>query len=109
MTSVRPASRFGEIIVQDSSVTSFNEKPNVSAGWINGGFMMFDAKRIWDYLWPDDTLSFEKEPLSSLARDKELVSFKHEGFWQCMDTLREYELLNALWENGKAPWKVWTE
>jgi glucose-1-phosphate cytidylyltransferase len=109
VTGVRPASRFGEIILQDSLITSFNEKPNVSEGWINGGFMMFDAKRIWDYLWPDDNLSFEKEPLSALARDHQLAGYKHNGFWQCMDTFREYELLNNLWQNGEAPWKVWKE
>jgi glucose-1-phosphate cytidylyltransferase len=109
ITGVRPSSRFGEIVLQDSLITNFNEKPNVSEGWVNGGFMIFDAKRIWDYLWDDENLSFEKEPLSSLARDRQLVSFKHDGFWQCMDTFREYEMLNDLWKKGKAPWKVWNQ
>ncbi|MBI1805221.1 MAG: glucose-1-phosphate cytidylyltransferase [Ignavibacteriae bacterium] len=107
VTSVRPASRFGEIIIEGGIVEQFAEKPNVSAGWINGGFMIFDAKRLWDYLWPDDNLNFEKESLPGMVRDRQLMSYRHDGFWQCMDTLREYELLNALWQSGKAPWKVW--
>jgi glucose-1-phosphate cytidylyltransferase len=109
VTGVRPASRFGEIVLRENLITSFNEKPNVSEGWINGGFMILDSKRIWDYLWPDDNLNFEKETLTALARDQQLVSFKHDGFWQCMDTFREYELLNELWQCGKAPWKVWKQ
>ncbi len=109
ITGARPSSRFGELMLEDSLITSFNEKPNVSEGWINGGFMVFDAKRIWDYLWPDDNLSLEKEPLSSLAKDRNLAGYKHDGFWQCMDTMREYEQLNELWQSGKAPWKVWVK
>jgi glucose-1-phosphate cytidylyltransferase len=108
VTSVRPSSRFGEIIIDGGLIKEFAEKPNVSAGWINGGFMLFDAKRIWDYLWPEESLNFEKECLPALAKDGQLVNYKHDGFWQCMDTPREYELLNELWRQTKAPWKVWT-
>lgn len=108
VTGVRPSSRFGEIVVEDGMVTSFNEKPTVSAGWINGGFMVFDGKRVWDYLWPEEHLSLETEPLPAMAKDRQLMTYQHHGFWQYMDTLREYTLLNDMWHEGRAPWKIWS-
>lgn len=108
ITATNPSSRFGEITFEESLVTHFNEKPSVGSGWINGGFMVFDNKRFWDYLWPDDNLILERETLPALVKDKQLGVFKHEGFWLGMDTPREYALLNELWMKGKAPWKVWS-
>ena len=107
ITAVRPSSRFGEIMVDDSKVTHFNEKPNVAQGWVNGGFMVFDNKRIWDYLWPDDNLTLERETRPALVKDGQLGGYKHEGFWLGMDTPREYSILNEMWDQNKAPWKVW--
>jgi glucose-1-phosphate cytidylyltransferase len=108
ITATNPSSRFGEIAFEESLVTHFNEKPSVGSGWINGGFMVFDNKRFWDYLWPDDNLILERETLPALVKDKQLGVFKHEGFWLGMDTPREYSLLNELWSKGNAPWKVWS-
>jgi glucose-1-phosphate cytidylyltransferase len=107
ITAVRPSSRFGEIGLDDSMVAHFNEKPNVGQGWVNGGFMIFDNKRIWDYLWPDDNLVLERETLPALVKDKQLAAYKHDGFWFGMDTPRERALLNEMWASGKAPWKNW--
>jgi glucose-1-phosphate cytidylyltransferase len=108
ITATNPSSRFGEIMFEESLVTHFNEKPSVGSGWINGGFMVFDNKRFWDYLWPDDNLILERETLPALVKDKQLGVFRHEGFWLGMDTPREYALLNELWLKGDAPWKVWS-
>ena len=107
VTGVRPPGRFGEIRFDRQIVTHFHEKPNISEGWINGGFMVIDAKRIWDYLWPEEGLNLEKETLPAVAREGEMCVYQHEGFWQCMDTLREFDLLNEMWRQDKAPWKVW--
>jgi glucose-1-phosphate cytidylyltransferase len=107
ITAVRPSSRFGEVLMKDSRVTSFNEKPNVAEGWINGGFMVFDNSKVWDYLWEDEKLLLEQVSLPAMVKDGQLVAFAHQGFWLGMDTPREYEILNALWASGKAPWKNW--
>lgn len=107
IAGVHPASRFGEIVLDGNDVTHFNEKPNVSEGRINGGFMVFDGKRVWDYLWPEESLSLESEPLPAMAKAGQMVGFRHDGFWQCMDTAREFKLLNDIWHSGKAPWKLW--
>ena len=107
VSGVRPPSRFGEMIVEQKMVSFFNEKPNVGQGWINGGFMVFDAKRIWNYLWPDENLILESEPLPALAKDGQLSVYQHTGFWLGMDTPREYNLLQDMWRQGKAPWKIW--
>jgi len=107
IAGVHPAGRFGEILLERDRVVQFNEKPNISEGRINGGFMVFDAKRVWDYLWPEETLSLESEPLPAMAKAGQLAAYRHDGFWQCMDTAREYQLLNDIWRNGNAPWKVW--
>lgn len=107
VTAVRPPGRFGEIRVNDRLVWEFNEKPQASEGFINGGFFVFDARRIWDYLGTNAQIALEHEPLQRLAADRQLVAFEHTGFWQPMDTLREYNLLNDLWASGAAPWKTW--
>lgn len=104
VTAVRPPGRFGEMVMDGDSVGEFNEKPQATEGFINGGFFVFDAKRIWPYLDTSDKTTLEREPLQRLARDGELRAFRHTGFWQPMDTLREYQLLNELWASGRAPW-----
>ncbi|MFE4105279.1 glucose-1-phosphate cytidylyltransferase [Almyronema epifaneia] len=105
MTTVRPASRFGELVIEDNLVTYFQEKPQTSTGWINGGYFVLHRK-VLDLIQGDDTV-FEAEPLKTLAALGELAVYKHDGFWQCMDTYRELELLNKLHHSGKAPWQVW--
>lgn len=107
VTAVRPPGRFGEMRIADGDVTEFNEKPQATEGFINGGFFVLDAKRVWDYVGTDPQTVFEREPLRRLARDRQLVAFPHTGFWQPMDTAREYGLLNDLWASGQAPWKTW--
>ncbi len=108
VTGVRPPGRFGvmDIEVQDNVqvVRQFQEKPQTSGGWINGGFFVFD-QRLWSYLNDNPDLIFEHEPLRDLAKDGELVMYRHEGFWQPMDTYREWQLLNKLWAADQAPWK----
>lgn len=108
VTAVHPPGRFGELGIVDGLVREFNEKPQTTLGFINGGFMVFDAKRAWDYIpAADPGLVLEVEPLQSLAAAGELVAYEHQGFWQPMDTLREYTQLNQLWSSGHAPWKTW--
>ncbi len=107
VAAVRPPGRFGEMRIDDGRVTEFNEKPNATEGFINGGFFVLDAKRIWPYLSGGPATVLEREPLRKLARDGELVAYPHTGFWQPMDTAREYGMLNELWAAGRAPWKTW--
>jgi len=107
VTAVRPPGRFGEIRMDNSVVREFNEKPQTTTGFINGGFMVFDGRRIWDYLGDDPDTGLEREPLQRLAADGQLMAYAHPGFWQPMDTLREYNMLNDLWASGRAPWKTW--
>jgi glucose-1-phosphate cytidylyltransferase len=107
VTAVRPPGRFGEMVITGGKVTEFNEKPQVSEGFINGGFFVLDGRRSWKYLEGGPSLILEHGPLRDLARDGELLAFLHKGFWQPMDTSREYGLLNDLWASGKAPWKTW--
>jgi glucose-1-phosphate cytidylyltransferase len=106
VTAVRPPGRFGEMVMDGDAVGEFNEKPQATEGFINGGYFVFDAKRIWDYLSPADGTVLEREPLQRLAREGQLRAYRHTGFWQPMDTLREYQLLNDLWASGRAPWRV---
>jgi glucose-1-phosphate cytidylyltransferase len=108
ITAVRPPGRFGEMVIQGGAVNEFNEKPQATEGFINGGFIVCDAKRIWDYLGTNPRTTLEREPLQRLAREGQLAAFEHRGFWQPMDTMREYTLLNDLWSSGKAPWQTWT-
>lgn len=105
VTSVRPASRFGELVVEGSQVTDFQEKSQTSAGLINGGFFVCEPG-VFDYVKDDESCTFEQEPLQRLARDGQLMTYVHEGFWMPMDTAREYTLLNRLWNQNKAPWKI---
>lgn len=103
--AVRPSSRFGEMSIDGGLATTFQEKPQVDAGWINGGFFVFD-KRVLDRL-PPGVGSLEETVLVQLARERQLAVHQHAGFWQCMDTLREMRLLQELWDQGRAPWAVW--
>ncbi len=105
VTAVRPPSRFGVLEMDGTAVTSFAEKPAEEQGLINGGFFVLEPRAL-DYLGGDDCI-WEREPLEGLARDGELHAFKHEGFWQPMDTLRDRQMLDAHWDAGTAPWKVW--
>jgi glucose-1-phosphate cytidylyltransferase len=105
VTAVHPAGRFGDLEIKGRLVAAFNEKSDKQAGFINGGFFVVD-KRIDKYL-PDDAIVLEQQPLNQLAAEGQLAAFVHTGFWQCMDTFREQQLLTNLWNSGQAPWKVW--
>ena len=105
LTAVQPDGRFGVMDLDGDYISSFREKSQSDSGWINGGFMVLEPD-VLDYI-KDDTSVFEREPLENLANDGQLVNYKHYGFWQCMDTLRDKQKLEALWESGRAPWKVW--
>lgn len=106
VTAVQPGGRYGVLgIDDDATVLEFVEKPNTLDVWINGGFFVLDSK-VLDYIEGDST-AFESEPLSLLAKAGQISAFKHAGFWQCMDTQRDKQHLESLWESGQAPWKVW--
>lgn len=106
VTSIQPAGRFGAMILDESNlVHGFKEKPKGDGAWINGGFFVLEPQ-VLDYIEGDATF-LEKEPLEGLVRDGQLVSYKHSGFWQPMDTLRDKTHLEDLWKSGSAPWKVW--
>jgi len=103
VTAVRPAARFGELELQGDQVTCFREKPQLHDGWINGGFFVLEPA-FFDLIAGDDTV-LEREPLESAARMGQLKAWRHEGYWQCMDTKRDRDALEALWNAGEAPWK----
>ncbi len=104
VTGVRPPGRFGEMMTDENGkVLAFNEKPQASAGRISGGFFVASSK-IFDYINDNEDLVFEQDPIHNLVKDNELMMFEHDGFWQPMDTSREYVLLNSLYEKGNAPW-----
>ncbi len=106
ITAIQPGGRFGILdIDQTDGIRSFKEKPREEGGWINGGFMVLN-KDIFDYIGGDNTI-FEQEPLEGVAGDGQLKAYRHFGFWQCMDTMRDKQLLERLWRDGQAPWKVW--
>jgi glucose-1-phosphate cytidylyltransferase len=105
VTAVRPPSRFGGLKITDGKVEQFTEKPQIGEGWINGGFFVLQPEVI-DYIDGDATL-WEKEPLETLSRQNQLSAYLHGGFWQCMDTVRDVNLLQNLWDTGTAPWRVW--
>lgn len=108
ITGVRPPGRFGELQVDGKGcAVRFNEKPQVTDGLINGGFFVFNREFLTRYLKDEDSLILERDPLVTLAQDGELMVYVHDGFWQPMDTYREWRLLNQLWASGEAPWKVW--
>jgi len=108
LTGAHPPSRFGEMIVKNNRVTEFLEKPKMAGlrGVINGGFFVF-KRDFFNYLQDNDGCILEKEPLENLARDGELIVYHHNGFWQCMDTQRDLNLLNEYWDKNEAKWKVW--
>ena len=105
ITAVRPAGRFGDLEISGDTVTAFKEKAEQQTGFINGGFFVMN-KRIGENL-TDDKCVLEQEPLNRLAAKGQIAAFCHTGFWQCMDTFREQQLLTNLWNSGNAPWKVW--
>ena len=107
VTAVRPPARFGGMVFEGTRVVRFEEKPQIGEGWINGGYFVLEPG-VSRYLENDESI-FEREPLEKLAADGELMAFHHEGFWQCMDTLRDLRLLESLWQSGQAQWKVWDE
>lgn len=107
MTAIQPEARFGNLdIERDGTVKAFVEKPRSEGGWINGGFFVCEPG-VFDYLEDDDRCVFEQTPLHQMAEEGKLAAYKHDGFWQCMDTLRDNQKLNSLWKTGNAPWKVW--
>jgi glucose-1-phosphate cytidylyltransferase len=105
VTAVRPPARFGGLVFDGDRVTAFAEKSQVEEGWINGGFMVCEPD-ILDMI-DDDRTVLETDVLERLARKGQLAAYRHDGFWQCMDTLRDVRMLQSLWESGEAPWKVW--
>jgi glucose-1-phosphate cytidylyltransferase len=106
LTATRPTSRFGALdIADDGAVTRFTEKPPGEGRWINGGYFVLSPK-VGEYI-KDDTVPWEREPMETLAREDQVAAYKHDGFWQPMDTLHDKNLLETLWDNGRAPWKVW--
>lgn len=109
MTAVKPSGRFGALeIDKTDTITSFMEKPKGDGSWINGGFFVCQPE-VMNYIAEDDSVVFERAPLETLAKNNQLHAFKHEGFWQPMDTLKDKQLLTHLWESGQAPWKVWED
>lgn len=103
ITAVRPPARFGRLDLDGDRVACFSEKPQTDQGWINGGYFVLEPD-VLDYIDGDET-SWEREPLERLSRDGQLMAYRHAGFWQCMDTLRDLRLLESLWQSGNAPWK----
>lgn len=106
MTAVRPPARYGHLDFDGDRVVEFNEKPQASEGWINGAFFILEPQ-VHDYIDGDDVM-FEHDPMRRLAADGQLMAYRHNSFWQCMDTLREKHLLQKLWDSGTPPWKTWS-
>ncbi len=106
LTAIRPPARFGGLVLDGPVVADFTEKPQIGEGWINGGFMVLD-RSVVDRIDGDGS-SFESDVLEGLAADGQLMAFRHEGFWQSMDTLRDVRVLQSLWESGQAPWRSWS-
>jgi len=105
VTSVQQPGRYGLLDIKEDKISKFSEKPSGDVNWINGGFFVLEPK-VFDYLKNDSTV-WEKEPLEKLAKDDQLSAYKHKGFWQPLDTLRDKNYLEKLWASGKAPWKIW--
>jgi glucose-1-phosphate cytidylyltransferase len=105
VTTVHSPERFGRIAFEGDYVTSFHEKPDAAHGWINGGYFVLEREAL-DYIGGDET-SWERDPLEQLAAEGQLVGYRHNGFWSCMDTLKERNYLEELWGRGNAPWKIW--
>ncbi len=107
LTAVRPPARYGHLELDGDRIAEFSEKPQTGEGWINGAFFVLEPG-VFDYIDGDPT-QWEKEPLENLARDGQLMAYKHTSFWQCMDTLREKHILENYWNSGSAPWKIWKD
>lgn len=105
VTAVHPPARYGELLINEDFSTEFTEKPQTHEGWINGGFIIFEPQ-VLDYL-NDDSSVMERDALERLADEKQLMAYRHDGFWQCMDTLRDKKFLESLWDSGNPTWKVW--
>jgi len=105
MTAVRPPARYGHLEFEGDQVLEFTEKPQTAEGWINGAFFVLEPQ-VFDYIEGDQTM-WEHAPLEGLARDNQLMAYKHEDFWQCMDTLRDKHVLERIWDSGNPPWKTW--
>ncbi|MBD3361818.1 glucose-1-phosphate cytidylyltransferase [Candidatus Woesearchaeota archaeon] len=106
VTAVRPLSRFGLLTMKGNQVLDFTKKYLTHDGWIDGGFFVF-KKEMFDYLSEDENCMLEREPLHNLAKDNQFMAYQHTGYWQCMDTMRQVEILNELWKKGDSPWRVW--
>ena len=102
ITAVRPPARFGELFIKNDVVSKFEEKNQVNMGWINGGFFIFN-KKVFKFI-PKRESMLEKETMKNLTKKKELIAFKHKFFWQCMDTIRDKEILEKMWKSGKSKW-----
>jgi glucose-1-phosphate cytidylyltransferase len=107
VTAVRPPARFGHMTFDGNRVLEFSEKPQAAEGWINGAFFVLEPQ-VFDYIDGDDT-AWEREPMERLSSEGQLMAYRHTDFWQCMDTLRDKGLLEALWQKGDAPWKTWKD
>lgn len=107
LTAARPPARFGHLVLEGNEIVEFSEKPQTKEGWINGAFFVLEPG-IFDYINGDD-VQWEREPLERLAKDGQLMAYKHNSFWQCMDTLRDKVLLENLWQTRKAPWRIWEQ
>ena len=105
LTAVRPSARFGHLNLDGDMIIEFSEKPQTSEGWINGAFFVLEPA-VFDYIDGDMTM-WEKKPLEQLAKDGQLVAYRHSSFWHCMDTLRDKRRLDAMWQDGNPPWKIW--
>ena len=105
LTAVQPEGRFGVMDMEGDQIKSFREKSQTDVNWINGGYMVLEPE-VLDYI-PGDETSFEREPLEQLAQEGQLMSYRHKGFWRCMDTLQDKQRLEELWNSGHAPWKTW--
>ena len=107
LTAVRPPARYGYLELNGDRIIEFSEKPQTREGWINGAFFVLEPG-VFDYIGGDDT-QWEKEPLENLARDGQLMAYKHTSYWQCMDTVREKHILETSWNSGNAPWRIWRD
>ena len=106
VTGVHPPARFGQLVVTSQQVAAFSEKPQVTETYINGGFFVFE-RAFLDRVDADDACVLERGPLEGLARDGQLSAYLHDGYWQCMDTYRDWRALEDAWATGSAPWRVW--
>ena len=109
LTSVQPSGRFGAVeISEDGLITHFKEKPKGDGSWINGGFMVCEPG-VFDYIPEGEDIIWEQEPLRGMVAERQLAAYRHDGFWKPMDTLKDKNDLNAMWAEGKAPWKIWKD